>query len=96
MQGGWWIGLTTNHPNPNMKPTPEQIYAALMVLKTVADIIRELKEVPSGVLYARLMEKGMTLSNYEATINRLALAGVIRVSGNVIHWVGEPAEPIAV
>jgi hypothetical protein len=62
--------------------------AALQVVRIVADAIRELGTVPSGVLYAHLAGK-FTLDQYEAIIGILKRAGVISVTpAHVIHWIG--------
>jgi hypothetical protein len=71
-----------------MTATKEQVTAYLECVKTVAVCIRELKEVPSGHLYARLMSK-MSLENYQGIIDFLRDKGFITVSrGHLITWIG--------
>jgi hypothetical protein len=75
----------------NMKPTTPttaaQAKAAIGILTAVADTIRELKEVPSGHLYARVMGH-LSLAQYEQVIGVLKGAGLIRVENHLISWVG--------
>ncbi len=65
--------------------------ARVNVLKAVAiaEAIRDLGSVPSGHLYARLMDK-MDLAEYEGLIDLLKLGGVIRESGHVLTFVALP------
>lgn len=59
--------------------TPEQVKAALQLVAAVGDAIRELKEVPSGHLYARMMSH-MTLDQYQAVIATLVMKPAQQVS----------------
>lgn len=61
--------------------------AALQIVKAVADAIRELGQVPSGELYARLMDK-ISLADYEFIISTLKSAGVVSESNNLLTWKG--------
>jgi hypothetical protein len=66
----------------------KQEMAALKILQAVAETIREMGEVPSGVLYAHLM--GMVdLETYTALIGILKRAGVVQESGHVLRWTGK-------
>ena len=68
--------------------------AAIEGVKALAEIIRELGEVPSGLLYSRLMGK-VTLSDYNRLIGILKETGlVVETPGHVLRWVGpeQPAE----
>ena len=68
----------------------EEIKAGVEVLRAVADAIRELKQVPSGHLYARLMGY-MDLAAYERIIGVLKNAGLVREENHLLIWV-EPAQ----
>lgn len=68
--------------------TSTQVDAAIEITKAVADAIRALKDVPSGVLYARLMGH-MTLAQYESIIAVLKRGGLVREHGYVLTWVGK-------
>ena len=65
--------------------TPDQIKASLGVLKAIADAIKELKEVPSGELYARVMNT-LSLEEYNTVIGILKQAGVITESNYLLKW----------
>ncbi len=59
------------------------------IVQAVADAIREVKEVPSGHLYASLMPTGISLARYELLIDTLCRAGLVqRTAGHVLKWVG--------
>jgi hypothetical protein len=67
--------------------TKVQLQAATQVLLAVHDAIRELGEVPSGHLYARLMGH-LTLDQYNTIIGILESSGVIRVDNHLIQYIG--------
>jgi len=67
--------------------TREQIKASLNATIAIADAIRELKVVPSGHLYAAVMEH-MDLLTFNCLINRLKGAGLVRETNNELHWTG--------
>lgn len=71
--------------------TPERKKALELVTEMIVHIgraIRELKEIPSGRLYARLMEV-MSLEDYNAIITKLESANLIKVENHVIIWIGD-------
>jgi hypothetical protein len=68
--------------------TPNDVKAALGILRAVADAIRELGEVPSGHLYAHLMSK-LSLEQYEQVIGVLKQARLIAESNHLLTWVGK-------
>ena len=69
-------------------PTKEQIRAAIEMIAAVGQLIKELGTVPSGHLYARLMDK-FTLSQYETIIDRLVAARLVkRDPWHQLTWVG--------
>ena len=60
----------------------------LMAL-VVAETIREVRQVPSGHLYAMLMGK-MSIATYEAIINTLINAKLVKRDGHhMLTWVGK-------
>lgn len=71
----------------NAELLKKQVQTQLEILRAVADAIKELGSVPSGVLYAHLMSY-MSLSQYERFISLLIDAKVISKSGNVLTWIG--------
>ena len=76
--------------------TESQIEAALMaaqVAHAIAEVIRELGEIPSGHLYARLMGM-MDLSQYEQIIGLLIDARLVeRDRFHLLRWIGPAANP---
>lgn len=57
-------------------------------LISVGECIRELGEVPSGHLYARLMGK-LSLESYEAIIRQLVKADLVkRSNAHLLTWIG--------
>ena len=76
-----------------MKPTPEKIKAALAIVQALDEAIRELKQIPAGHLYARVMGV-MSEQDFEAAIRTLCNAGLVHRS--VLHlltWI-EPQSVI--
>lgn len=67
--------------------TAAQTKAALQTILAVGDAIRDLGEVPSGHLYARLMGH-MDLRTYEAIVASLKGAGVVEERNHLLRWVG--------
>ena len=61
--------------------------AAVQFIAAIADAIRDLGEIPSGHLYARLMDR-MDLRTYNAVIETLKRAELIEVKQHLITWVG--------
>lgn len=59
---------------------------AIEIVKAVAEAIRDLKEVPSGHLYAQL-SKYMSLDLYNTIISQLEKLGLIKVNNHLITWV---------
>lgn len=64
-----------------------EVKAAFAVLVAVSETIREVGQVPAGILYARLMDR-MDLAGFESMIRVLVNAGLIRQDGNILRWVG--------
>ena len=67
--------------------TQQETEIALKILRAVAEAIRELGNVPSGHLYARLMDK-LTLDQYNKVINCLVKAKMVTNSNHLLTWVG--------
>ena len=68
-----------------------EVKAVLELVRTVADLIRELESIPSGELYARLMPYGIGLATYQGLIETLVRAGVIENRGHLLTWVAAPS-----
>jgi hypothetical protein len=70
-----------------MTGTKEQVLAAFEVVVATGQTIRELGTVPSGELYARVMDK-LSIEAYGNIIATLKRAGMVEESGNVLTWIG--------
>lgn len=53
-----------------------------------AETIRTASPVVSGHLYAALMSHGLSMSDYEAIIQALKNAKLVKESGFVLTWIG--------
>jgi hypothetical protein len=74
-------------PNKNMTINKERLKAGLKALQAVAEAIRELKQIPSGTLYAQLMGV-MDLETYEHLIGTLKGAGLVSESqAHLLTWI---------
>ena len=65
----------------------KQVRNTLQIVKAVADVIRELKSIPSGHLYARLMEYHIDLSQYESIIGLLKRAELVKEENHLLIWI---------
>ncbi len=61
----------------------------LKVCKAVALAIRDLKEIPSGVLYSQVMDK-IDLETYQDILVVLEGAKLIKVENHYIKFTGNP------
>jgi len=66
--------------------TSARVKAALHAIQAIADAIRELREVPSGKLYAAMVGV-VSLREYEYTINMLVRGGLVRKRNDLLTWV---------
>jgi hypothetical protein len=67
--------------------TKAELNAGMQILIAVGQAIRELKTVPAGHLYARLMGK-MDLEQFDAMIGVLEKQGLVkRTSDHQIAWI---------
>jgi len=65
-----------------------ELAAGLEVVAAMAETVRELKEVPSGTLYAHVMGQ-LSLESYEKVIGLLKRAGVVEETpAHLLRWVG--------
>jgi hypothetical protein len=60
------------------------------VALVIADAIRDLKQVPSGHLYARVMHH-LNIHQYNAVIDALKRARLVTEDNYLLTWVGPPA-----
>jgi hypothetical protein len=64
--------------------------AALAIVRAVVETVKECGRAPEGVLYAAVMDKGCSLSSYQAIAQVLIASKLIRREGNELVWVGVP------
>lgn len=76
-------------------PTRAQVLGVIEATMAIGDAIRELGQVPSGELYARLMPAGIDLGSFEAIIGVLTKAGVVKQSNYLLTWI-RPEKPTEV
>lgn len=60
--------------------------AAIAIVMAMAEAIEQLGEVPSGHLYARLMDK-MSIGEYNRIIDILKELGWVSESNHLLKWV---------
>jgi uncharacterized protein YutE (UPF0331/DUF86 family) len=71
---------------PDREAMRQQMQTALDAIHTIAETIRELGEVPSGELYARLMGK-IELGDYDLILDTLKRAGLVTESpAHLLKW----------
>lgn len=79
---------TTEQIDQSTQPTRAQHRAALSVILTLTEAIRQLGEIPSGHLYAQVCSH-MDLQTYTSLIERIKGAGLVEESqGGMLTWVG--------
>lgn len=71
-----------------VQATREQVKALLSATQAVANTIRELKQIPSGELFARLMTY-CSLEKYNDLIDVLKKAEVIKEENHLLIWIGK-------
>lgn len=64
-----------------------KIQAAIKMTAAVGKAIADLGSVPSGVLYANVMNH-MDLETYQGVIELLKKGGLVKESNNVLTWIG--------
>ncbi len=75
--------LSTLLDGPKKPASPQ----AVLVILAVAETIREARTVPSGHLYAMLMDR-LTIDGYRSIIATLKGAGLVSESSNLLTWIG--------
>lgn len=70
-----------------MNISKEEVVAAITTVVALGEAIRDLKEVPSGHLYATVCGR-MSLESYQAAIRMLTKAGLIKVENHLITYIG--------
>ena len=68
-----------------MNATKDEIIATIETVRAIADAIKELNQVPSGVLYTAVMAK-MDLPTFQRIVETLKRAGLVTESNHVLTW----------
>lgn len=68
-----------------MQLTKKQIEAYIELHRAIADTVRELKQIPSGHLYARLMSV-LSFEQFDKIVTTLCNSGVIRKENDLLIW----------
>lgn len=68
--------------------TSEQIQSAITAVSEIGKVIREVKRIPSGHLYAQLMGV-LSLEKYEMIIGLLKKTGLITEQNNELIWIAD-------
>lgn len=71
----------------SQRVTPAQTKAAFAATIAVTEAIRELGEIPSGHMYARLCDK-MSLECWERMEKIIVGTGLVEKRGDLLVWVG--------
>jgi len=79
--------VKTETKKGSMTITKERLTAAFNTIVAVANTIRELGQVSSGVLYAQLMGV-MDLETFTALIRTLKNTGLVTEENYLLTWVG--------
>lgn len=81
--------MTNSNVNPHydVDKAADNYRAAETTVLIVREAIKELGEIPSGVLYAQLCGY-FSLETYQEIISLLAMAGVITIHNHMIKYVG--------
>jgi hypothetical protein len=68
--------------------TEKQLNAGIAMVKAVADTVKELGRVPSGVVYSAMMTHGVSFEGYQKIVAILVRGGLIREESNQLVWIG--------
>jgi hypothetical protein len=68
--------------------TTEQAQKLIEFMGAIASLIKEVKTIPSGHLYAQLMGK-MSLDQYQNMIATLQKAGLVSLKNDLLTYTGE-------
>jgi len=64
-----------------------ELRSALTIMAAAVDVVRELGRVPSGHLYAMLMNS-LDETAYESMLRQVLRTGLVKRDGDVLVWVG--------
>jgi len=80
--------ISSNQLNKLTTMTTEQAHKLIEFMGAIASLIKEVKEIPSGHLYAQLMGK-MTLDQYQNMLATLQKAGLVSLKNDLLTYTGE-------
>lgn len=70
-----------------MDLTKEQVASAIAVVQTIAEAVRVAGKIPSGHLYAMIMDK-VSIQAFESAVALLKRAGLVGESNHELSWTG--------
>lgn len=73
--------------SPNQPTLTKEQKILILTAEAIAEAIRELREVPSGHLYARLCGS-VDFDTYTRVIALLVKVGKISNTGHLLKWIG--------
>jgi hypothetical protein len=67
-----------------------EVKAVISVMLAIAETIREMNEVPAGVLYASLLQHfpNLSASNFAQMTAQLKAAKLVEERHNLLRWIG--------
>jgi hypothetical protein len=68
--------------------TSEQIQSAITAVSEIGKVIRDVKRIPSGHLYAQLMGV-LSLEKFEIIIGLLKKTGLVTEQNNELIWIAD-------
>lgn len=68
-----------------------EIRNALEMIMLVARCIKDAREIPSGIIYASMINS-INLDGYESIIRILVKCGLVSKNGNLLKWIGPDKE----
>lgn len=75
--------------SPADQITADTLRAGTAVIMAIADSIRELGDIPSGVLYSAVSGH-LSIREFQSVIGLLERAGLVRLDLHVVRWIGGP------
>jgi len=79
--------MSTTQTSEQQEQSKKQAIAAIQITLAVGDAIKALGSVPSGHLYASLIDR-MSLETYEKIIGILKNTGLVKESNHLLTWIG--------
>jgi hypothetical protein len=62
--------------------------AVMKIIAAVGEAIKDAGQIPSGELYAMLLNFGITFNQFETLIMTMKRAGLVAENNNLLTWTG--------